>query len=235
MSSHSRYDDRRYSSSSRRDSSQSSRRRDRDSYRRSSPGPSRGRSPPPPVRPRDDNELPVEFGRPMEPTSNEDENTVLKRMKTAFKHSPLLAISESIFQKKKIKIWTRNFKEVRGICTGYVVAFDKHWNLILSDVEEVYIKPKKAKTPFLLDVENGEDLPELPPKVPREKKTKTPEEEAAKKKAEEEATKPKKAKRKKGRKINKRHLKQLFVRGDNIVMLSVLDGGKEADSQEPEN
>ncbi|GBO09664.1 hypothetical protein AVEN_52100-1, partial [Araneus ventricosus] len=172
---------------------------------------------------------------PMEPTSKEDENTVLRRMKTAFTHSPLLVIYKCIADNVKIKIWTRNFKEVRGICTGWVIAFDKHWNLILSDVEEVYLKPKKAKTPYLLDVKNSEDLPELPPRVPRVKKPKTPEEEAAKKKAEEEAAKkPKKNKRKKGRKINKRHLKQLFVRGDNIVMCAVLDA-EGAGSQEPEN
>ncbi|GBM67393.1 hypothetical protein AVEN_233578-1 [Araneus ventricosus] len=209
------------SSSYSRHSSRDSSRREKDSSRRSSPGPSRGRSPAPISKPRDENELPSEFGRPTEPTSKEDENTVLKRMKTAFTHSPLNAFHQCIKEDKKIKIWTRNFEEIRGICAGNVVAFDKHWNLMLSDVDEVYLKPKKAKSPYL-DPNTADDLPELPSKVPRVKKPKTPEEEVAQKAANEaSAKKPKK--KKKGRKSYQRHLKQLFIRGSNIIMVAVLE------------
>ncbi|CAL1266628.1 unnamed protein product [Larinioides sclopetarius] len=143
-------------------------------------------------------------------------------MKSAFTHSPLNALYKCINENKKIKIWTRNFEEIRGICTGYVVAFDKHWNLVLSDVDEVYLKPRKSKYPYL----DGDDLPELPPKKQKVKKPKTPEEEAAQKAAEEAATKnPKKNKTKKGKKSresSQRHLKQLFIRGNNIIMVALL-------------
>ncbi|GBN86051.1 hypothetical protein AVEN_203958-1 [Araneus ventricosus] len=182
-------------------------------------------SPAPISKPRDENELPSEFGRATEPTSKEDENTVIKRMKTAFTHSPLNVLYECLKEDKKIKIWTRNFEEIRGICAGYVVAFDKHWNMILSDLDEVYLKPKKAKSPYL-DLKTTDDLPELPRKVPKVKKPKTPEEEAAQKAAEEAAAKkPKKNKKKKrkGRKPYQRHLKHLFIRGDNIIMVAVLE------------
>ncbi|GBM27974.1 hypothetical protein AVEN_20585-1 [Araneus ventricosus] len=195
----------------RRHSSKESSRRDRDSSRRSSPGP---------IKVRNDNELPSEFGRQStEPPSKDDENTVLKRMKTAFTHSPLNALYQCINENRKIKIWTRNFEEIRGICTGYVVAFDKHWNLILSDVDEVYLKPKKSKYPYL----EVDDLPELSPKAPKVKKPKTPEEEAAQKAAEEAAAKkPKKIKKKQCRESSQRHLKQLFIRGNNIIMIALL-------------
>ncbi|GBM62003.1 hypothetical protein AVEN_199307-1 [Araneus ventricosus] len=64
-------------------------------------------------------------------------------------------------------IWIRNFEGIRGICTGYGVAFDKHWNVILSDVDEDYVKTKKAKSPYLDPITAG-DLPELPRKVPKD-------------------------------------------------------------------
>lgn len=47
------------------------------------------------------------------------------------------------------QIVTRNMNSIRGHCTGYVVAFDKHWNIALEDVREVWARAKKLKQPAL--------------------------------------------------------------------------------------
>ncbi|GFU45636.1 hypothetical protein NPIL_272861 [Nephila pilipes] len=228
-----RDDSRRHSSSSRRDRSESSHRRDRDtSGRRSSPSSSRVRSPPP--KPRDENELPEAFGR-SGPIIEEDETTVLKRMHTAFSITPLNGLAEHLNDDKKIiKVWTRNYKEIRGITTGTLVAFDKHWNILMSDVEDVYFKPKKTKTPYLLDAKIGDNFPELPPKVPKIKKKKDPEDESMEpqvveppKPSAEKSEEKKKKRDKKQKRYQKRHLPQLFIRGDNIVMISSLTANDE--------
>lgn len=212
---------RRYSSSSRRDSSPPRHRR-----RSPSPGPSRGRSP---VKPRDPKNLPESFGRISDSGAPDDDLNVVQRMKTSYINSPLHDLYKCVVEKKKLKIWTRNYKEVRGILTGYLIAFDKHWNLILRDVDEVYLKPKKSKTPFLRDIEPSESLPDMPPKVPRQKKTTEGEAAAAappapKVKEEKEDDDKKKRRKKKSKKTSeKRAIKKLFVRGDNIVMICPLD------------
>lgn len=30
----------------------------------------------------------------------------------------------------KLKVWTRRYKGLRGVCVGYLIAFDKHMNLV---------------------------------------------------------------------------------------------------------
>lgn len=41
------------------------------------------------------------------------------------------------------QIYTRNEHGVRGYITGFVVLFDKHWNMVVTDVLEVW-KRRKA-------------------------------------------------------------------------------------------
>uniref|UniRef100_A0A8D9AXB8 U7 snRNA-associated Sm-like protein LSm11 n=1 Tax=Cacopsylla melanoneura TaxID=428564 RepID=A0A8D9AXB8_9HEMI len=56
---------------------------------------------------------------------------------------PLLALKNCMIQKIPVKVFTRNHSSIRGYCTGIVVLFDKHWNLALQDVHEVWTRPKK--------------------------------------------------------------------------------------------
>ncbi|GFQ75254.1 hypothetical protein TNCT_609501 [Trichonephila clavata] len=227
MSDSEKYGDSRHRSSSRRDRSE--RRRDRDSSsRRSSPGPSRGHS-----SDRDEDELPLEFGR-AKPNIDEDDTTVIKRMSTAFDLTPLRALTDHLkVEKSIIKVWTRNFNEIRGVSTGTLKVFDKHWNIVMENVEEQYIKPKKTKTPYLLDSKIGDSFPELQPKVPKEKKKKNPEENVENKEAQkpvQELTeeqlelKKKRRERRKQRQYHKRNLSISMIRGDNIVMVAVITG-----------
>lgn len=48
----------------------------------------------------------------------------------------------SLFQ-----VWTRNDRGIRGYLLAYLVAFDKHWNLVLENVTEVWTRRKKRKAP----------------------------------------------------------------------------------------
>jgi len=49
-------------------------------------------------------------------------------------------------ERRRIKIWTRKEDGIRGYLTGFVEAFDKHWNLALRDVDEVFYRKKKLKS-----------------------------------------------------------------------------------------
>ncbi|KAG0714662.1 U7 snRNA-associated Sm-like protein LSm11 [Chionoecetes opilio] len=65
---------------------------------------------------------------------------------------PLALLSRCRDDNARVKVYTRNHSEVRGVLTGYVVAFDKHWNLALRDVDEVFQKKLRCKAPALGDV-----------------------------------------------------------------------------------
>ena len=45
-------------------------------------------------------------------------------------YGPMSILYRSVEGRLKVKVWTRSYRHVRGICTGYIVAFDKHWNLV---------------------------------------------------------------------------------------------------------
>lgn len=38
---------------------------------------------------------------------------------------------------------------MRGYCVAFLAAFDKHWNLALEDVREVWTRRKRNKVPAL--------------------------------------------------------------------------------------
>jgi small nuclear ribonucleoprotein (snRNP)-like protein len=38
---------------------------------------------------------------------------------------------------------------MRGYCVAFLTAFDKHWNLALQDVREVWTRRKSRKVPAL--------------------------------------------------------------------------------------
>ena len=46
----------------------------------------------------------------------------------------------------RVKVWTRGLDNLRGFAIGFVAGFDKHWNLILTDVDEHFNRPRKRKT-----------------------------------------------------------------------------------------
>jgi small nuclear ribonucleoprotein (snRNP)-like protein len=68
--------------------------------------------------------------------------------KTASDLHPFDSVSQTIdvgplarlhhFRRQRVRIVIRYVNAIRGILTGILVAFDKHMNMILRDVEEIY-------------------------------------------------------------------------------------------------
>ncbi|EDV27927.1 uncharacterized protein TRIADDRAFT_52963 [Trichoplax adhaerens] len=68
--------------------------------------------------------------------------TVNKEKKLKNKAKPnVLERMKPLNERKSVHIWTRSYDKLRGICRGFVAAFDKHMNVVLVDVDEVYTLP----------------------------------------------------------------------------------------------
>ncbi|NWS08172.1 LSM11 protein, partial [Motacilla alba] len=59
--------------------------------------------------------------------------------------SPLGELHRCVRDGVRINVHIRTFKGLRGVCTGFLVAFDKFWNMALTDVDETYRKPVMGK------------------------------------------------------------------------------------------
>ncbi|CAL8262669.1 unnamed protein product [Lota lota] len=57
------------------------------------------------------------------------------------KGSPLGELYRCVEERIRVKVHIRTFKGLRGLCSGFVVAFDKFWNLAMVDVDETYRDP----------------------------------------------------------------------------------------------
>ena len=43
---------------------------------------------------------------------------------------PMSTLRDAFHQRKRVRVFIRSAASVRGHCTGFIVAFDKHWNLV---------------------------------------------------------------------------------------------------------
>ncbi|KAI3351912.1 hypothetical protein L3Q82_020746 [Scortum barcoo] len=90
-----------------------------------------------PVKEREDGESSSSTprGKRQKPHKN-----VLTRM-TLCKGSPLAELYHCVEERIRVKVHIRTFKGLRGVCSGFVVAFDKFWNMAMVDVDETYREP----------------------------------------------------------------------------------------------
>lgn len=54
---------------------------------------------------------------------------------------PLSVLQRCVTERLLIQVWIRSAVDLRGMCKGYLVAFDKHFNLAMIDVDELYRCP----------------------------------------------------------------------------------------------
>ncbi|KAK9498799.1 hypothetical protein O3M35_003356 [Rhynocoris fuscipes] len=60
---------------------------------------------------------------------------------------PLAVLRQCKENNLKIKVITRHETGIRGTLTGYIVAFDRLWNIAMKNVTESWIRKKSRKTP----------------------------------------------------------------------------------------
>ncbi|KAM3956596.1 LOW QUALITY PROTEIN: U6 snRNA-associated Sm-like protein LSm11 [Aphomia sociella] len=135
------------------------------------------------------------------PVRVEKNHNVLTRIQGMV--GPLATLKECVDRRLRVKVITRNATGVRGELHANIVAFDKQWNLALSDVLEIWKRKreKKRKIPPGLGtpVPKGSAAAISPVPVV----TETPIGGGV-----WECT---------------RHLPQLFVRGEHVVLVNVVD------------
>ncbi|XP_075226794.1 U6 snRNA-associated Sm-like protein LSm11 [Lycorma delicatula] len=68
---------------------------------------------------------------------------ILTRMEVM--SGPLEQLRICMELRRRVKIITRRAHQIRGFCEGFVEAFDKHWNLAVSDVREVWSRKKSNR------------------------------------------------------------------------------------------
>jgi len=58
---------------------------------------------------------------------------------------PMAALGRFAAANDRVEVRTRGIDRVRGVCTGFLVAFDKYWNLVLVDVDEKFVRRRRGK------------------------------------------------------------------------------------------
>ncbi|XP_068134388.1 U7 snRNA-associated Sm-like protein LSm11 [Hyperolius riggenbachi] len=90
------------------------------------------------VKPEDEDEAKQPRRRRREPKN------VLTRM-PKLADGPLGMLYRCVQERLKVNVHIRTFKGLRGVCSGFLAAFDKCWNLAMVDVDETYRKPVLGK------------------------------------------------------------------------------------------
>lgn len=76
-------------------------------------------------------------------TKARHKRNLLDRMAELKFEGPLAALHKLMANGGRVKVYTRNANGIVGHLTGRIEMFDKHWNMALTDVHEVW-KRRKA-------------------------------------------------------------------------------------------
>lgn len=94
---------------------------------------------------------------------------------------PFVILHRALNERKRVRVVIRYVNGIRGTLTGHIVAFDKHMNLLLRDVLEVY---------SLRQTERNYETTNLEQELKRREQP-----------------------------VRQRHLRNIMVRGDNVVLV----------------
>ena len=170
--------------------------------------------------------------RPKRPTRN-----VLTRMDEA-EEGPLSVLRRAVKNGIRIRVWTRAHVYIRGICSGFLVAYDKHMNLAMTDVDEEFLLPKSTRDAEFERARKRRRKRRLKEEEEKEGEEEEAENESAAEEDEEllkaaigkwrvNDDRPELTSVEGNRKfhfgqLHKRHIGQLFIKGDNVVMVSLV-------------
>lgn len=110
---------------------------------------------------------------------------------------PLRVLASAFARRRRVRVTTRHARGVRGVAVGFVVAFDRHFNMVLRDVDEVYTV---LATPRHLAAVGGA---------------------ADAIGAQEQGTGGRKLRSRQQHRT--RHMAQIFLRGDQVVLVAIDD------------
>ncbi len=96
-----------------------------------------------------------------------------------------MVLRRCFLEKRRIVVMIRRVNSIRGTCSGFLKAFDKHMNLVLLDVTELFLPFHQYRR---FQLENSDKLETGA--VFRDRKL-----------------------------THRQFSKQLFIRGDNVVMI----------------
>lgn len=130
---------------------------------------------------------------------------------------------------QRIYVVTRHASGVRGRAVGTLVAFDKYLNLLLKDVEETYtviVKVQRIKQQQQLPPQAGQQQAPPPPPLAQEQqpseRTQQQQQQPGRQQMQAEAGRAVRTRTRWCRKQQQRyrHLDQVLLKGDNVVLLS---------------
>nr|XP_057919726.1 U7 snRNA-associated Sm-like protein LSm11 [Doryrhamphus excisus] len=159
------------------------------------------------------------------------QKNVLTRM-TLCKGSPLGELYRCVEERIRVKVHIRTFKGLRGVCSGFIVAFDKFWNMAMVDVDETYREPLLGEALYhekALTITRLFEKLKLQESSGREDTTtqhsgqgetsKSPPS-TLKATSKHSTARPARGDCKTYGKVQTRHVNQLFIRGESILLVN---------------
>jgi len=112
-----------------------------------------------------------------------------------YQTGPLSILHSTFVNRQRARVLVRYVNGIRGTVTGYLVAFDKHMNMILRDADEVY-------SPRVVSTDTVEPLSNVEAELQRRRTGLSGHAESGSTWC-----------------VRQRHLPQILIRGDNVVLV----------------
>ena len=85
-------------------------------------------------------------------------NVLTFMQKTWDKGGPMALLARCVQDQTRVKVMVRGVDRIRGHVVGFLVAFDKHWNLALVDAEETFRRMRRVKSPPVAEAQVIKDM-----------------------------------------------------------------------------